>query len=215
MQQTPTFFQKVQSKLRAWQHEYINRPLKLGTPIDRQVWEQQFQEGMWDYLGSEDERGRFEEIVRCYREFGNGGTVLDVACGGGWLYGYLKEAGLIMPHQYLGVDLSQTAVDGAQKRFPEARFAQMDFDKDTLGERFDIIVFNECIYFFNKPAAKVDWCRKHNLEADGKFIFSIYGEEKNQYLWPEVAKGNVLLSEKTVTNNKGQQWTIKTLRPVA
>lgn len=51
----------------------------------------------------------------------NGHNVLDVGCGFGDLYGYLREES-IMPRDYLGIDLVEGMIKEADKRYPEADF---------------------------------------------------------------------------------------------
>lgn len=56
-------------------------------------------------------------------------TLLDVGCGFGDLYGYLREAGYVAV-EYTGVDLMPEFVDCAAARWPDGRFAAGDFLAD-------------------------------------------------------------------------------------
>ena len=53
------------------------------------------------------------------------GSVLDVGCGLGDLYGYLRDSGRV-PAAYRGIDLSPSMVDSARGAFPGVDFAVED-----------------------------------------------------------------------------------------
>ncbi len=65
--------------------------------------------------------------------------ILDVGCGLGDLYGYLKAERIDV--DYTGCDLLPEMVDRAQRRYPEARFIVQDVLQAGLGdESFDYIL---------------------------------------------------------------------------
>lgn len=84
--------------------------------------------------------------------------VLDVGCAFGDLAHALDPGGL---EAYLGVDLSDRAIEAAQRRpAPPAstatrRFVTADLRAFSPGpdERFDVIVFNEVLYYLNVDEA--------------------------------------------------------------
>ncbi|MBN1947657.1 MAG: methyltransferase domain-containing protein [Bradymonadales bacterium] len=65
-------------------------------------------------------------------------SVLDVGCGLGALYGYLRDTDRLGP--YLGIDLLPEMVDQARREFPEARFEMVDLLDLEATERFDLVV---------------------------------------------------------------------------
>ena len=75
-----------------------------------------------------------------------GRSLLDVGCGLGDLWGYLKERGV--EAEYTGVDLLDSMLDLARRHYPHATFVAGDpFTEDPFpGRRFDVVfgsgVFN-------------------------------------------------------------------------
>ncbi|MBA7497136.1 Trans-aconitate 2-methyltransferase [subsurface metagenome] len=67
-----------------------------------------------------------------------GKSVLDVGCGTGDLYRYLKKANKNV--KYLGVDQSADMLERARERNPEARFTQRNIYKMKDIPKFDTVV---------------------------------------------------------------------------
>ncbi len=76
-----------------------------------------------------------------------GKKILDVGCGFGDFYGYLKERGI--ETDFTGYDVTPKFIDVAKKKYPEAKFKVMDIQSDKVGESFDYVfssgVFNHAI----------------------------------------------------------------------
>lgn len=66
------------------------------------------------------------------------GSVLDVGCGFGDLYGYLKGAG--WEGRYVGVDIVPTLLDEARRQYPGADVRLCDILHEEVGEEFDYVV---------------------------------------------------------------------------
>lgn len=64
--------------------------------------------------------------------------ILDVGCGLGDLYGYLRRGGI--ETDYTGYDLLPEMIERAQKRYPEARFLVRDVLQEWDQEPFDYIL---------------------------------------------------------------------------
>lgn len=88
---------------------------------------------------AESQRRRFEVLAAVAAPLA--GTVLDVGCGLGDLYLYLKETGF--EGAYHGVDLHPGMVAAARARLPEARFEAMDITalSDPL-PRYDYVLMS-------------------------------------------------------------------------
>ncbi|HJT23584.1 MAG TPA: class I SAM-dependent methyltransferase [bacterium] len=67
-------------------------------------------------------------------------SILDLGCGLGCLYGYLKGTG--WKGEYTGFDILDFMVKGARARFPGARFEQRDILKDPPREKWDYVFVN-------------------------------------------------------------------------
>ena len=75
-----------------------------------------------------------------------GANVLDVGCGMGDFFGYLKGGGYNI--RYLGVDLTPVVVEIAKKRFPEAQFELGDFQefRQIDNQSFDFVFGSGLFY---------------------------------------------------------------------
>lgn len=183
----------------------------IGSPVGRSVWEEQFKNGAWDYLYSETEALHYKSIVKFFKQSG-GKSVLDAGCGQGVLYHYLKPE-IHSPNDYLGFDISENAVAEARERFKPYRFVQMDFNINTPDETFDVIIFNECIYYFKRLIEQLDACFAKNLNPGGHVIISMFYFEEHALLWKRLTERYQFIEWEEVQNEKGQKWRICLFKP--
>jgi SAM-dependent methyltransferase len=85
--------------------------------------------------------------------------VLDVGCGFGDLFGYLRERG-VTGVRYIGVDINASLLAIARERYPEARFAEADCRRLRPSTRSD---YAFCSGMFN-----------HKLEDNAGFIAAMF-----------------------------------------
>ena len=80
----------------------------------------------------------FKEIF-VYGKKASGISVLDVGCGFGDLYGFLKAEKVLSRHKirYAGYDISPKLLEVARKKYPGARFELKDILEDRYAPRFD------------------------------------------------------------------------------
>lgn len=76
-----------------------------------------------DYNGQESQFQRFEVLAGIGDL--NGASVLDVGCGLGHFYDFLKSKG-VAPAHYRGVDISRAMIEAAKKARPDLEFAVED-----------------------------------------------------------------------------------------
>lgn len=67
-----------------------------------------------------------------------GCRVLDIGCGFGDLFGYLRKQGTAC--DYHGVDINSNLLAVARKKYPEARFSQADILADGWSEKGDYVL---------------------------------------------------------------------------
>ena len=180
-----------------------------GRPDRRHNWEEGYAGGYWDHLESEDESERYKVISRLVQRGSDSPSVFDVGCGKGILYEYLKKT--VSEFEYLGIDISENAVAEARTRSPEASFRQMDFDREIVDQKFDIIIFNETIEYFVRPLSKLLHCAAKNLLPGGRFIISMY--KGHDGLWNTITPQFKVLEEIDIQNKKRQRWKIKLMQP--
>jgi trans-aconitate methyltransferase len=182
-----------------------------GTSVAREVWEQQYRSGGWDYLADQDEAGHYLAIAQfCGRCLGDG-SVLDIGCGTGILVAYLQRQAGMAPSRYFGVDLAQQAVDQAAAACPGAHFTRLDYRTDTVPGRFDVVIFNETLYCFDDPVAILDKSIAENMHAGSLLIVSMYGEH-HEAIWDAIAARCNIVDEQLVENNR-VRWKVRVLRP--
>lgn len=112
----------------------------------RLTWNYKYAIGKWNAMGKETER--YETIVNFIMKSGVAQPrILDLGCGYGALLDYLSPDSYTA---YLGVDLSHTAILKAKaKKYPNAAFKVADLHQFSPKGKFDIILFNEVLYYLD------------------------------------------------------------------
>ena len=189
------------------------RILALGYAPERfrpEQWEEAFESGSYDRLESIPERARYSLIVG-HCDVLNVRSILDVGCGQGVL---AKRLGRVGYERYLGYDLSETAIGQARRDLPDQRntYVVATADRFETEARFDLIVFNECLYYMDDPAAVM---RRHLrfLAPGGHVTVSMYDTLRSRSLWPVL---NMLSAVEAVEIRfeTTARWTVKLMRPV-
>jgi 2-polyprenyl-3-methyl-5-hydroxy-6-metoxy-1,4-benzoquinol methylase len=97
-------------------------------------------------------------------------NILDAACGNGYGYQYLASLGT-----YVGVDLSDVALEAARKMHPDAIYRQGDLSsRSTLESAGDlnVIVSFETIEHMRDPDSFCRNCYDALKKTNGYFVFS-------------------------------------------
>lgn len=141
------------------------------SPISGDRWDAQYRGGRWDYLNQLDEMARYTVLVGYMASLKPRGAVLDVGCGEGILfkrylpYGYSK---------YVGIEISEAALAKlAESQNQHTIFIKADAEEYEPTELFDVVVFNEIVYYFSEPYVTLNRYT-HALKQDGVFLISIY-----------------------------------------
>jgi SAM-dependent methyltransferase len=99
-------------------------------------------------------RKRFEKIL----ELGdfNNKTLLDVGCGIGGFFDFLKEKGINC--HYSGVDINPRMIETAQKKHPDIKdkFFVFDIIEDNLDRPFDYVIANGPLNLKFEPGMNMD-----------------------------------------------------------
>ena len=92
------------------------------------------------WRGHWDQELRFEALLEVVPPEERSFTLLDVGCGLGELYGYLRRVGLD-DVDYLGIDILPEMVAGARVRHPEGRFELLDLlSPEVPSDSFDYVL---------------------------------------------------------------------------
>ena len=106
---------------------YFLRSLKYDLPENKVGWRSR-----------QNQELRFQALARIGDL--DGQSILDLGCGLGCLYGYLKGRG--WQGTYTGFDILDRMVVGARKRYPGVRFEKRDMLRNQPDEKWDYVFVN-------------------------------------------------------------------------
>lgn len=140
------------------------------STLKKTLWDQEFGGAHWDFINSTS-----GDCVYPYLErHAHKGSILDLGCGPGNTASELASGTYEF---YLGVDISEAALDKARRRTHENgrslknRFVQGDFVDYVPDQPFDIILFRESLYHVPLGRVKSTLDRYAGyLSASGVFI---------------------------------------------
>ncbi|HEY2293875.1 MAG TPA: methyltransferase domain-containing protein [Thermoanaerobaculia bacterium] len=179
------------------------------APLSKEAWEEQYRKGGWEFMRRLDEVARYSVIAGYLHHLKPGGSVLDVGSGEGLLADHLRPLGY---SRFLGIDLSEAAIaQAAGRKDATTDFAAADAESYTPPGRWDAIVFNECVYYFNDPVGSV---RRYeaSLEAGGVLIVSTFRSRRADVIVKRLLESCRLLEETAISNRKGT-WVVRVLTP--
>ena len=169
----------------------------------RFTWNYKYAIGKWDFMI--DEEDRYKTIIKFIKESKiDKPRILDLGCGYGALNKYMDKN----DYSYcLGVDLSDTAINKAKKKnYPNSEFIVADIHKFVPNDTFDIIIFNEVLYYLDNQMEIVARFSNYS-NNEGFFIFSFYGIRND--LITDIGKNYKLIeSELVATKKNDASWAI-------
>jgi SAM-dependent methyltransferase len=176
--------------------------------VSADTFDQQYRAGYWDSLRALDNLGGLVTVFG-YCQYFAPQTILDVGCGVGLLAQKLK----VLPYsRYLGIDVSPVAIGEAGK-LADARtqFAVADAQAFMADSPFDMIVFNQCLYYMPDPLETI---RHYGtfLTPDGRMIVSMYDGGRPRATWSLIRDHVVVEDSMTVIQSSGRTTT-SVLRP--
>ncbi len=171
------------------------------------AWDAEYARGHWDYLDSARELGHYALIAGFIHQLSERPRVLDVGCGHGRLYRLL---GTLPMASYLGIDLSVEAIgraDAIRGRGDDHEFRVADFERAPPAGPFDVVVFNESIYYAAEPRQAFERYLGL-LSAGGILIVSIRDLRKNRSVRAALRRAQRPIHTATVRNGEGERWTV-------
>jgi 2-polyprenyl-3-methyl-5-hydroxy-6-metoxy-1,4-benzoquinol methylase len=178
------------------------------TPTE---WERSYGEGAWKRLETMVEVSHYSTIVG-YCDVLNKKRILDIGCGHGVLAGRLKHLPYV---KYCGLDISQAAISEATVTQSDQRneFTINRADAFETDERFDMIVFNEIIYYLDDPVAVVSKYQSF-LNDTGHILISMYKSSRSKAAWTLLESILQTIDETTIKHMSGACWVIKIATPM-
>lgn len=158
----------------SWQKQY--------TPVAD--WDETFRNRQWDALGDLSQTVRHAVIAGYVHKLLRVGRALDAGCGEGVLIDYLDPARV----EYTGFDLSPTAIQRAQERYPKANLFACSIEDfaPPKGLEYDVVIFNDSLSTLRNPIGMID--RYWQFVNAGGFIIV------SQYQPPEPGSNGGLLT---------------------
>ncbi len=177
--------------------------------VTAETWDRQYRTGYWDHLDGIDNLGG-QLSVFGYCQYLSPNAILDVGCGVGLLAKKLK---VLQYRQYLGIDISSEAIVRANKLAADARtsFVICDAHNFATDARFDVIVFNQSLYYMTDPVGMIRRYAKL-LAPSGRMIIAAYDAPRPRAAWLLIADHIEVEDSMTVIQRSGRTTT-KLLRP--
>lgn len=183
---------------------------------DRSRWNYQYDRGLWDGLENLNELARFS-VLAGYVQFmkPDKPAILEIGCGEGIM---AQRIGTNHYGSYLGTDVADVAIELAKERFGDVRthFEAVDMNDFQTDKTFDVIIFNEAIYYLKPMVDKLLMQYVPMLKPDGLLIISMntgpHADSKSR--WTQIEQAFAVVDSSLVETEKNG-WRIKVLRPLA
>lgn len=138
---------------------------RINLPIE--FWENEYRGNYNDYLESEQEVIRYQQIAKIIKKKPVHKELLDLGCGVGTMEKYLPPEISVT-----GIDISEKAIEIAVNKHG-GKYYKANVESYVPRKKYDIILFNESLYYFSNAKATVERYKKY-LKNKGNIILSIY-----------------------------------------
>ena len=164
--------------------------------IKKVLWDREFSGTKWDFI--DDTAG--DCVYPFLEKYARNGSILDLGCGPGNTANELAENAY---QSYVGVDISQAALDKATKRTKKNgregknTFARSDFLGFMPSHKFDVILFRESMYHvpFGQVKLMLDRYSTY-LKDDAVFIVRMYKSDSKTGVVKNRVKAKMELIER-------------------
>ena len=154
------------------------------SSVKKRLWDKDFSGGKWDFI----DNTAGDCIYAHLEKHARGGDILDLGCGPGNTANELASEAY---KSYIGVDISEVALEKAVKRTRENgradknSFVSSDFLGYAPTRDFDVILFRESLYHvpYGQVLPILEKYSKH-LRKGGVFVVRLYagdGTKKNKF----------------------------------
>ena len=183
---------------------FIRRKI-LRIPADR--WDYQYQRGEWDNLGKESVR--FDAVMALIRSSYRQPAILEIGCGKALMLRQMEGDAFRI---FTGIDLSAVAINSA-RRFEKhgVRFVQADMQTFIPEDIYDVIAFNESLYYVKDPATIFERYLPY-LAKGGCIIVTAFDNKYTAHLWPSIEARWQPVHAQMVSSGR-QRWSIRMYQP--
>ena len=151
-----------------------------------------------------DELAHYSVLAGYCSELKPGGSVLDVGCGDGILRTHLHADRF---SRYVGIDFPEAIGRAAKRMDDRTSFTAADMRAYETVDRFDVIVFNESLYYVENPIGELNRFSQF-LAPDGVFLVSMHRKAKSEAIWVDIAKSFQMIDQVTIGNRMGTEWIL-------
>jgi 2-polyprenyl-3-methyl-5-hydroxy-6-metoxy-1,4-benzoquinol methylase len=178
--------------------------------LARDVWETEYRDGRWNFLARLDQLSHYSVLVGYVEYLHPQGAILDVGCGQGLLFDRLRPYG---DRRYLGLDVSEAALAPLRScEDDRTRFLRTDAETYVPTDRYDVIVFNESLYYFGDPLAVV--ARYVGaLNPGGVLMVSVYERPRRARAILSRLHATYRLLDETRVTQGGRSWRCSVFSP--
>jgi 2-polyprenyl-3-methyl-5-hydroxy-6-metoxy-1,4-benzoquinol methylase len=185
-------------------YRWIDRQFGAGYAVGSEQWENEYKNGIWEKMEGLEEIGRYTVIAAYIKKLKSGARVLDVGCGEGILLSFLPYDSY---SEYVGIDLSQTAINKASRLQSEkARFEVGDIHAYKSEREYDVIILNEVLYYFSHPISTLMQLT-NSLCSRGIFVVSMLSPAGDR-IWPRLGRKFRSIGSHVIKNEKGVTWKV-------
>lgn len=174
----------------------------------RFLWDRQYAEGSWECLKYPLEQMRFDAVRNFINKYSNKGKILEVGCGEGLLQAGMDKN---VYQKFLGIDISGVAIQKAAHLVDAStKYRTANMERFNPGEKFDIIIFNEVLYYARNPNQLMARYMKF-LNPGGFMIISIFQSNRNTDVMNGIETEFKSIDE-AISNNEGKCWYCRVYR---
>ena len=189
----------------------ILAPMGKGSPLSKELWDSRYRDGYSEnQLRSLNDFARYMIIAGYVHFLFKRPKILDIGCGDGILVEVMPCSSF---ESYLGIDVSAEAVKKAESlAVPRVRFEVCNFEEWTPAEKYDVIIFNESLYYAKHPSKLVlDYAE--SLNDGGLIIVSMCRFLHHPaMLWRSLKKLFDTVDSTVIKTYKGELYNIKVLK---
>jgi 2-polyprenyl-3-methyl-5-hydroxy-6-metoxy-1,4-benzoquinol methylase len=170
---------------------------RFGNSLIRRIaFDEYYRTGKWDYFNNTHS----EELIAIVEKYSNRGRILDMGCGPGIVVSLLNPDSFSF---YQGVDASTEAITLATKKRQntKAEFILGDIQTYESSDRFDVILFEESLYYV--AISRLQVLRRYTtyLENNGVIIATTSDPKRYSKMLTMIRDHFTVIEDRPFTNS--------------
>lgn len=176
--------------------------------IERDRWNHKYASNNWDNLHLENER--FNAVINMCYSVNTNPSILEIGCGEAVMFQKMKDKAITY---FTGVDISDVAIERAKPLEQDnIRFEVGDMETYEPKKSYDLIIFNESLYYSKRPELILKKIVKH-LAPNGYIIITAIENKYTAHLWPAVHSLHWSQASEAIIEVKSDKWFVKMYQP--